>query len=283
MWPPVSRTKTAYSVTASTSSRSWSVPAGSAADLMLDRAELLDLDPYPVAGLEEARRVEGEADAGRGPGEDQVAGLERDRLQQEAHERLDAEDQIRRARVLSQLAVDPRAQLQRLGALDPAELVGGGHPRPPWAEGVGALGPRPLRLAALQVARGDVVGDGEAGHRAARAHDDHELALVIEAPHDAGRAHGPVGRRARAGRLLEDDRRLRRRGALLGGMRGVVEPDAEDRPRPRHGREQAHVAQRPGLAVGGRLVARGELVEHRRAVGEGGHVVARDLAGEDRL
>jgi hypothetical protein len=51
--------------------------------------------------------VEREADAGGRAGEDQVAGLERDRLQQEAHEILDPEDQVRRVRVLAQVAVDP--------------------------------------------------------------------------------------------------------------------------------------------------------------------------------
>src|SRR5436190_8296414 len=128
---------------------------------MLDRAEALDLDPDAVTGLQEARRVEREADAGRRAGQDEVARLQGDRLQQEAHKRLYPEDQIISAGVLAQVAVDPRAQLQRLGAADPTELVGGGHPGPPRAERVGALRARPLGLAALEVARGDVVGDGE--------------------------------------------------------------------------------------------------------------------------
>src|SRR4051794_11953626 len=136
---------------ASTSSRSWSPPPRSAGDLMLDRPQVLDLDLHAIAGGEELRRGEREADARRRAGEDQVAGLEGDRLLQEADEVGDAEDQVRRARVLAQLAVDPRAQLE---VLDIGDLVGGRHPGPPRAEGVGALGPRPLRLAALQVARG---------------------------------------------------------------------------------------------------------------------------------
>ena len=46
----------------------------------------------------------------------------------------------------------------------------------------------------LQVARGDVVGDGVAGDLAARAHHDDELDLVVEPPHDgAGSAPGPTG------------------------------------------------------------------------------------------
>src|ERR671913_572033 len=72
------------------------------------------------------------------------------------------------------LGVDVRrdAQVLRIG-----HLVGGRDPRAPRAEAVGALGARPLRLAALQVARADVVGDGVAGDLRVGAHDDDELAL----------------------------------------------------------------------------------------------------------
>ena len=67
--------------------------------------------------------------------------------------------------VLAQLAVDPRAQSQRVRV---GNLVGGGDPRAPRAEAVRALGPRPLRLAALQIAGADVVGHGVAGDLARR-------------------------------------------------------------------------------------------------------------------
>ena len=52
---------------------------------------------------------------------------------------------------------------------------------------VEALRARPLALGALQVARGEVVGHRVAGDLAARAHDDGQLALVVEALDDRGR------------------------------------------------------------------------------------------------
>src|SRR3954453_4165443 len=116
-WPSVSSRKIAYSPTASTRSRIWSGPA-SAGDVMLDRPELLDLDPHAVAGRQEARRVECHPDPGRRAGQDQVPGLEGDRLREEAHQVLDAEDEVRGVGVLAQLVVDPRTQLQVLGVRD---------------------------------------------------------------------------------------------------------------------------------------------------------------------
>src|SRR4051795_2644942 len=64
---------------------------GMAANLghaVLDRAEALDLDAHDVAGGQERRRVEADAHARRRAGEDQVAGLERAGLAQEAHDVL---------------------------------------------------------------------------------------------------------------------------------------------------------------------------------------------------
>src|SRR3954470_19157815 len=276
-WPWVSSRKIAYSWTASTRRRIWSAPV-SGGDVMLDRSEVLDLDPHAVARREEARRVERHADARRRAGEDEVPGPEGDRLRQEAHVLVAPEDQVLGAGVLPELAVDPGAQLQvpRVG-----DLVGGGDPRAPRAEGVSPLGPRPLRLAPLQVAGADVVGDRVAGDAATRTHDDRELALVVQPPHDLRAAHRPAGRGARPRRLLEDDRRLGQLRALLGRVRRVVEADAEDRPRPVDRCQQAHVAQRPGFAARGGAVAAGQAIEDGRAVGERGDVVARDLAGVD--
>ena len=95
--------------------------------------------------------------------------------------------------VLAQLAVDVRREAQVLGV---GHLVGGRDPRPPRAERVGALRARPLRLAALQVARGDVVGHRVAGDLAAGAHHERQLALVVEPVHDrrAARPGRPAAR-----------------------------------------------------------------------------------------
>ena len=47
-------------------------------DEVAQRADLDDLGLHDVAGLHEFRRVAGDADAGRGAGGDDVAGLERE-------------------------------------------------------------------------------------------------------------------------------------------------------------------------------------------------------------
>ena len=70
-------------------------------------------------------------------------GAQRARLGDELDQLRAAEDQVRGAAVLAQLVVDPGAQPQVAGV---GHLVGGRHPRAERAEGVGALGARPLRL-----------------------------------------------------------------------------------------------------------------------------------------
>ena len=95
-------------------------------------------------------------------------------------------------------------------------------PRAERAERVEALGPRPLRLAALQVAGGDVVGAGVAEHhvraRAAAARRgtagrSRRPARPRSAPRSetpTGYCIGVAGADHRRGRLEEDDRRLGR-------------------------------------------------------------------------
>src|SRR4051794_24962035 len=236
-------------------------------DPVLDRAEPLDLHAHDVAVLEELRRVHRHADAARRAGQDEVAGLERAGLGDEVHEVVDLEQQVVRPRVLAQLAVDPRAQAQVLGL---GHLVGRRDPRAERAEGVGALRPRPLVLALLQVAPADVVGHGVAGDLAVRPHDDRELDLVVQAPHDLRAYDGPVRRRGRGGQLEEHDRELRHVAAGLLDVELVVPADAEDRARDVRGLER-HAGERelgPGRR---RAVAGAQAVEHRGAVAEGGH------------
>jgi ATP-dependent Clp protease protease subunit len=113
---------------------------------VLDRPQPLDLDPHRVRGLQEPRGIEPHPDAGRRPGQDQVARFERAGLADELDQRAAAEDQVRGPGVLAELAIDPSPQPEVLGLWD---LVGGRHPRPERAEVVRALGAGPLRLAAL--------------------------------------------------------------------------------------------------------------------------------------
>src|SRR4051812_5361886 len=165
-------------------------------DGVLDGAERLDLDADAVARGQAPRRVHRLSDAGRRPGEDDVAGLQGAGLREERDDLGDAEDQVRRGRVLAQLAVDPRAQPQRLRVGD---LVGGGDPRAPRAGVVKALGPRPLRLALLQMPGGEVVGDRVARDRAAGPDHHDELALVVEAVGRGGGDRDVAAGRGRAG------------------------------------------------------------------------------------
>ena len=131
----------------------------------------------------------------------------------EPDELLATEDQIRGAAVLAQLPVDPGPQAQVLRLLD---LVDRGDPGPERAERVGALGPRPLRLAALEVTCGDVIGDAVAGDPSAGAHDDRQLALVVKPAHHLWTPDRSARRRRGSPDLDEDERRFGCRRARLG-------------------------------------------------------------------
>src|SRR5437764_1362376 len=150
-------------------------------------AEAFDRQPHRVAWPEEFRRLEAGADAGRRPGRDHVARIERHEMADIADDVVDAKDQVGSVAVLPPLAIDlgPQLQLARVG-----HLVGGDQPRPHWAEGVAALALGPLAAALeLVFALGDVIDDAIAGDvlgrvmyrdiERLRADDDAELDLVI--------------------------------------------------------------------------------------------------------
>ena len=128
-------------------------------------------------------------------------------------------------------------------------------PRAERAEGVHALGAGPLAVAALQVASRDVVGDRVAEDDLlgllgldvlAHPADDHrELALEADLGRQrrrdddrvAGADDGRVGH--------EEHHRLGRElVAHLGGVVGVVAPDADDLAPRDHRREQSHLVDR---------------------------------------
>ncbi len=81
------------------------------------------------------------------------------RVRAERQQLGDAEDHVRRAGVLERLAVDARAQPERLRVGD---LVGCDDDRAERAERVEALAAHPLPVGELHVTRGDVVDDGVA-------------------------------------------------------------------------------------------------------------------------
>ena len=124
---------------------------------MLDRAEALDLDPHDVAAAQEARRVHRLADALGRAGEDDVAGLERDVSAMKSTSACGPKIRSAVLRVLAQLAVDraSRSAAPAASGTSSAVVIHG----PQGHDAVEALGARPLRLAALEVAGGDVVGD----------------------------------------------------------------------------------------------------------------------------
>ena len=68
---------------------------------ILEGADAVDLDPDDVAGLEVARRVEADADAGRRAGGDDVAGLQRHAGRDRRDDRRDVEDQEAGIRALA--------------------------------------------------------------------------------------------------------------------------------------------------------------------------------------
>ena len=154
--------------------------------------------------------------------------------------------------LLPDLAVDRRGD----GQVGRVEL--GLDPRAERAERVEALGPGPLPVLLLQVARGDVVGAGVAeddlvgplrGHLPAEpADDDGQLALVVD----------PLGQRRRVGdglpgtdhrgrRLEEDQRLVGHLAAHLAGVLGVVSAD-RDHLAGQHRRDQPDLGQRVTLA-----------------------------------
>src|SRR5687768_4465441 len=152
---------------------------------ILQHTDAVDLDAYAIAALQKFRRREADAHAAGRSRRDDVARHERNPGRDRFDQRGDAEDEIASMRVLPQLLVHPAADA-RVRAV---ELVGGDQPRPHRAERVDRLAEQPLLVAALNVARRDVVEDRVAenvlhrarGADAAAALTDHdrELRLVV--------------------------------------------------------------------------------------------------------
>src|SRR5215218_7495822 len=144
--------------------KSWFMvsPCGSGGDVELAlAAESVDLELDDVAGGEigEAAR---ERDTLGGPGEHEITRLEGEHLAELPDDRVDAEDEVARTRVLSRLAVHEAPQTCVVGV----DLVARDEPRARRAEARGALalaplsaGRRELPVALGEVVDGDVPGD----------------------------------------------------------------------------------------------------------------------------
>src|SRR5262249_56998307 len=155
-------------------------------DLILDEADAIDLDAHTIAGLEESRRLHGDAYAARRAGEDHVAGLQRHRLCEVRYLRRAVEDQVLGVRVLPLLAVDEAADAEIPGI----DLVSRHYERSKRRVRVERLPDRELTRPHLPVAYADVVAGAEAAHRLARARErdvpaaladhEHQLGFVVE-------------------------------------------------------------------------------------------------------
>ena len=240
------------------------------------RADAFDLDGDGVAGLEPHRRLAGHADAVRRAGEDDRAGQQRRAAAEKLDQRRHVEDHVVRVPVLHHLAVEQRADRQRVGIRD---FVACHQARARAARNVSNVLPRHHWLpphCRLPVARADVVGAGVAehviegalaGHVLAAPADDHgQFALVIDLVAAADAAATESGRRGSgraAGGFHEQHGELGNRRVGLGGVLAVVQADAQERDRHDRREQLLHV----GAVLGDVMLAEDVAVDlERRAV-----------------
>ena len=143
------------------------------------------------------------------------------------------------ARVLQQLGAEPLGDPESRSV---AELVDRHERRQEGAERVEALRADPLLVPGLDRPRADVVRDGVPGDVGERvvardpppaASDHHgELCLRVHVRVFAREHDRLAGLDQRGRELGEQDRRLGQIASLLGGVIVVVQPDADDLPRP---------------------------------------------------
>src|SRR3954463_11540592 len=107
---------------------------------ILELADARDRDAHRVAGLQESRRVEADADAGGRAGRNDVPGQEGRAGRDRGDQGRNVEDEVARVGALAQLAVDPAFHLEVLWI----ERVGGRDPRAHGAERVEGLAEEPL-------------------------------------------------------------------------------------------------------------------------------------------
>ena len=119
-------------------------------------ADLFDFGFDDVAVFQEGRRVLGQTDAGRGSGEDDVAGVQGNALGQVADDGGDVKDHMAGGGFLTGLTIDTAADAEIQGKGQGA-FVDNGWPK--GAEGVQGFALIPLRMLFLEVSGSDVIGD----------------------------------------------------------------------------------------------------------------------------
>ena len=116
------------------------------------RSNIGNGDFYDVAGMDELRRIEAYAYAGRRARSDDVAGQEGRSLREGLDELGNGEDKFACRRVLSHLAIDLGDDRKGIGRGVPQEQEG-----PHRAERIQALAVEPLAVISLEVAGRHVV------------------------------------------------------------------------------------------------------------------------------
>ena len=152
-------------------------------------ADAINFDAHGVARLEPARRSGRHTDSVRGAGENDGAWEEGRAAAEKLDDRGDIEDHIVGIPVLHGLAVEKRADAERVGIWNFIRLHQAG---PKWREGVEGFSTTPLAAAEilLPVAGTDIIRTGVAEHEiesvgscgvlAFFPNDDGELAFVID-------------------------------------------------------------------------------------------------------
>ena len=227
------------------------------------------------------------AHAGGGARQDQVAGLEGHHRGDEDDQLGDGEDHIAGGSHLAQLFPEVAGD-QGIGGV---KL--GVDPGTHRAKGIEALAARPGAVGALQVAGGDVIGDGVAegmrqgvaGLDPAPALADHqgELGFMLHLARLGRQADWVAGTHQAGVRLEEDHRHRADLVVEFLGVGGVVAPNADDLPGLDGGQQPHRVDRDVGFqpAVGGEGVAvdlaDAVLVEPAVAGAEGGGGEAQDF------
>src|SRR5215469_3835214 len=94
-------------------------------------------------------------DTSRGSGGDEISGLKRHHLRDEAHDHIDGEEKVDGISILTQLSVHARLNANAFPRVQVRS-----NDRANRTERVKSLCPRPLAVFVLQVARGDIVNAG---------------------------------------------------------------------------------------------------------------------------
>src|SRR5579863_456376 len=247
---------------------------------MLKMANLIDLDPHDVAGLEPFRRLHRARDAAWRAGRNQCPGFQRKDRRKHLDQLETIEDQIARVRMLAQLAVDEGLEFERMRV---AQLVGGDDPRSDRPVGIERLAERHGRRTPLPITHADIVDDeiprdhlarAVAWHMTASAADNEsQLALVVER-FGGARQMNRIIRRVDATRLfVKKEREGRLLHPSLGDMVGVIEPHREKLGRAAHRRFELHLRQ---WDLRGALGGAPRLLEHLLAAVEEIDHVARN-------